>query len=250
MNPTSKSVQFVVKTSKHCNLRCRYCYEYAELSNKKTITIEQIENMFHNILNYYQQLDLTVNIEFVWHGGEPLLQSPDFYWQAFDVQNQVFANFNGNVTNGVQTNLTLLDSKRLHLLKEGFDSVGISLDLFGGLRVYQTEIDSQKKVLENIDKLTASDIEIGCITVLTKNNIDNISAIYKFYREMGMSCRILPLFKGAFNDQHQGFEISAQDTLAAYKILVDLWLEDDEFVHISPISEAIQQVVYQPNFSW
>lgn len=244
MKSKRRTLQFVVKTSKHCNLRCRYCYEYAELGNKQAVSLAQIESMFRNIASYYQQLDFPVDIEFVWHGGEPLLQHPDFYWQAFDIQHQVFEKFDGDITNGVQTNLTLLDNKRLHLLQEGFDSVGVSLDLFGDLRVYQTEIESQPKVLENIDKLTAANIDIGCITVLTKQNIDRIAEIYEFYRDMEMSVRILPLFQGAFENQHQGFEITAHDTLAAYKQLVDLWLKDDKFVWISPIHEAIQQVIY------
>jgi uncharacterized protein len=244
MKAEHKIVQFVIKTSKHCNLRCKYCYEYAELGNKQVVEISQLEMMFKNILSHYQGIDLYTHIEFVWHGGEPLLQNPDFYWQVFDIQNKIFENFRGKITNGVQTNLTLLDTKRLHLLKEGFDSVGVSLDLFGGLRVHQTGIESQSKVLENIDRLTAANLEVGCITVLTKKNIDHVAEIYQFYREMKMSVRILPLFYGAFENQHQGFEIDAHDVLSAYKKFVDLWLEDDEFVAITPIYDAIQQVVY------
>ena len=237
-------VQFVVKTSKHCNLRCQYCYEYAELGNKQAITLEQIELMFHNIADYYQRLDFPVEIEFVWHGGEPLLQHPDFYWRAFDLQHQIFDRPHLEVTNGVQTNLTLLDRERLRLLQEGFDSVGVSIDLFGGLRVYQTGIESQDRVLENMDRLKQAGIKFGCITVLTKKNIDRVSDIYNFYSSLGLCARLLPLFKGAFDNQHIGFEIDGYDTLEAYKQLVDLWLNDEKFVFITPIWEAIQQVVY------
>lgn len=244
MTQEVKKVQFVIKTSKHCNLRCRYCYEYAELANKNAITLAQIQQMFNNIASYYQHLDLNVEIEFVWHGGEPLLQKPDFYWQAFDLQKQIFKSENIYVRNGVQTNLTLLDSQRLKLLKEGFDGVGVSIDLFGGLRVYQTGIESQNKVLENIDKLTGANIDFGCISVLTKQNLDFIPEIYNFYRQMNLSARILPLFKGSFENQHQGFEITAYQVLEAYKKLVYLWLADEKFVWISPIYEAIKQVVY------
>ncbi|BAZ40321.1 radical SAM domain-containing protein [Calothrix sp. NIES-4101] len=244
-----KSVQFVIKTSKHCNLRCRYCYEYAELGNKQAITLEQVEQMFRNIASYYQKLDFPVDIEFIWHGGEPLLQHPNFYWQAFNLQHQIFDRDCDCVTNGVQTNLTLLDRERLRLLSEGFDNVGVSIDLFGGLRIYQTGIESQNRVLENMDRLTDAGVDFGCITVLTKRNIDRISDIYHFYRSMNLSVRILPLFKGSFDNQHDGFEISAYDTLEAYKQIVDLWLEDEEFVFITPVREAIQQVInhYSPN---
>jgi uncharacterized protein len=237
-------VQFVVKTSKHCNLRCRYCYEYAELGNKQAVSLEQMEVMFRHIASYYHQLDYPVEVEFVWHGGEPLLQHPDFYWRAFDLQQQIFDRPHVEVTNGVQTNLTLLDRGRLRLLKEGFDAVGVSVDLFGDLRVYQTGITSQDRVLENIDRLSEAGIKHGCITVLTKQNLDRVADIYDFYRSLQLSARILPLFKGAFDNQHAGFEIDGYDTLTAYKQFVDLWLADEEFVFITPIWEAIQQVVY------
>ncbi|MUG94015.1 radical SAM protein [Scytonema sp. UIC 10036] len=245
----TKKVQFVVKTSKHCNLRCRYCYEYAELANKQAIALAQIQQMFTNIASYYQHLEFTVEIEFVWHGGEPLLQTPDFYWKVFEFQKQIFKFDHIRVRNGVQTNLTLLDSRRLKLLKEGFDGVGVSIDLFGGLRVYQTGIESQNKVLENIDKLTRANIDFGCISVLTKQNLEFIPEIYNFYRQMNLSARILPLFKGSFENQHQGFEITPYEVLEAYKKLVDLWLADEKLVWISPIYEAIKQVVhhYTPN---
>ncbi len=242
-----RTVQFVVKTSKFCNLRCQYCYEYAELGNKEAISIDQIERMFRHIASYYHQLDFPVNIEFIWHGGEPLIQHPNFYWQVFDLQHKIFNRANDRVTNGVQTNLTLLDPERLRLLAEGFDSVGVSIDLFGDLRVDRNGRSSQEKVLENMDVLANAGINFGCITVLTKHGIDRIPAIYEFYKTMDLPVRILPLFKGAFAEQHAGFEISARETLTAYKELFDLWIADEQIVSISPISDAIEQVLTHYN---
>jgi uncharacterized protein len=237
-------VQFVVKTSKHCNLRCRYCYEYAGLADKTAIAPSQLESMFRHIAGYYRSLAFPVDIEFIWHGGEPLLQHPDFYWQAFDLQHQIFDQSRDRVRNSVQTNLTLLDRERLRLLSEGFDDVGISIDLFGGLRVYETDRESQDRVLQNMDRLLDAGIRFGCITVLSQRNLDRIADIYQFYRTMNLSARILPLFQGAFDNQHAGFEITAYQTLAAFQKLFDLWMADDQFVSITPLQEAIQQVLY------
>ncbi|MBN3897475.1 MAG: radical SAM protein [Nostoc sp. NOS(2021)] len=251
MNISPRQVQFVVKTSKFCNLRCRYCYEYAELGNKAAIAPEQLEQMFHNIASYYRQLDFPVDIQFVWHGGEPLLQSPDYYWQAFDLQRQIFGELANNITNAVQTNLTVLNPERIRLLKDGFDEVGVSIDLFGGLRVNRSAVDSLDTVLKNMDCLSKANIPFGCITVLTKLNLPYLREIYNFYRTMNLSFRVLPLFKGSFDGQHQGFEISPQETLDAFCTLVDFWLEDQEFVSVVPIVDYIQQVVqhYTPNSS-
>ena len=244
MTFAKKRVQFVVKTSKFCNLRCRYCYEYPELGNKAAIALEQVEQMFHHIANYYRQLDFPVDIQFVWHGGEPLLQSPDFYWKVFDHQRQIFGELADYVTNVIQTNLTLLNQERLRLLRDGFDGVGVSLDLFGGLRVSQTGVDSQPTVLANLDRLRQENIPFGCITVLSKLSLPHLHDIYTFYKAMNLSFRVLPLFKGAFDGQHEGFEIDAYETLKAYCTLVDLWLADEQFVMVLPIVQYIQQMVY------
>jgi uncharacterized protein len=63
MNEETKKVQFLVKTSKYCS------YEFAELGNKNAIALTQIQQLFANIVSYYQHLDFTVEIEFVWHSG-------------------------------------------------------------------------------------------------------------------------------------------------------------------------------------
>jgi uncharacterized protein len=217
-----RTVQFVVKSSKLCNLRCKYCYEYPELGDRNAISIEQLDLMYVHILEHYSSLNYPVNIEFIWHGGEPLLQSPDYYWQTFSRQQEIFENFAGSIKNKVQTNLTILNEERLHLLQYGFDSVGVSLDLFGGLRTTQSDLDSQLRVLKNMDRLNERGIPFGCITVLTKLSLPYIKEIFQFYERMKLSFRILPLFKGAFDDQHQGFEIEADEVLSAYCTLVDL----------------------------
>lgn len=244
-----KRVQFVIKSSKFCNLRCRYCYEYAELGNREAIAPEQLDKMYAHIASYYSRLDRPVDIQFIWHGGEPLLQHPDYYWRTFDRQQQIFGELASSVTNTVQTNLTVLNNKHIHLLREGFDGVGVSVDLFGGLRVNQADKDSLQVVLANMDRLQSEKINFGCITVLTKLNLPYLEEIYKFYEKIKIPFRVLPLFNGAFDGQHQGYEIDANEVLNAYRTLFDLWLESKSSVRVRPIIDYIKPVIrhYIPN---
>lgn len=243
MKSEARQVQFVIKTSKLCNLRCRYCYEYLELSDRTTIALEQLDKMYHHIANYYSQIDLGTEIQFVWHGGEPLLQSPDYYWRTFDHQQQIFGELASSVTNVVQTNLTTLNKESIRLLSEGFDGVGVSVDLFGGLRVKQSGVDSLLTVLKNMDRLLNANVSFGCITVLTKLNLPYLQEIFKFYEKMKLHFRILPLFNGAFEGQHQGFEITPQEVLQAFCSLVDIWMESQNMVMILPIMEYIEIIL-------
>lgn len=78
---------------------------------------------------------------------------------------------------------------------------------------------------------------------MTKLNLPYLKDIYNFYRTLNLPFRLLPLFKGAFLGQHQGFEITASDTLEAFRTLVDLWLEDEQLVNVMPITNYIQRVI-------
>jgi uncharacterized protein len=243
-----RKVQFVIKTSKLCNLRCRYCYEYLELGDRQAMTLDQLDTMYRHIASYYNRFDFKTEIQFVWHGGEPLLHSPDYYWQTFDRQQEIFGKLASSVTNVVQTNLTTLNQERLDLLAEGFDGVGVSIDLFGGLRTTQTEKDSVITVLKNIDRLIQNKIKFGCITVLTKASLPYLQEIFSFYEKMNVHFRLLPLFDGAFDGQHQGFEITPAEVLPALCDLVDMWMTSQTTISIQPISEHIATIIrhYSP----
>ena len=74
----NSSPQFVVKVSKYCNLRCDYCYEFPHLGNSARINLDQIRAGFQNIKNSIDDLSIE-NVDFIWHGGEPLLIPLEFY---------------------------------------------------------------------------------------------------------------------------------------------------------------------------
>lgn len=61
---------------------------------------------------------------------------------------------------------------------------------------------------------------------------------------MNLSFRLLPLFKGAFDGQHDGFEISPYEVLDAFCTLVDLWLESERIVMVQPIVEHIEEIIH------
>lgn len=244
-----QSTQFVIKTSKQCNLRCQYCYEFSELHKPDIMTMAQLESMYKHIEAHYRSLEIPVAIHFIWHGGEPLLISPQFYWEALDLQTKIFACNNYQITNGVQTNLTVLDDERILLLAEGFDRVGVSVDVFGDLRVYENGRDSQARVLANMQRLQSLDIPFGCITVLSKKNIDNVEQIYEFYRDLGTSARLLPLHRTSNANQNSGIEIDPPSVLKAFQTIFELWLKDEKFVWIVPVIEMVREVLnfYDPS---
>lgn len=222
-------IEFVVKTSKQCNLRCKYCYEFAELDKPDRMSRSQLAVMYEHIRDYITERDrtdgLVTKVQLVWHGGEPLLLDPEFYRETFRDQRRILAGV--RVRNSVTTNLTRLDDARLRLLAEEFDAVSVSFDVYGGLRVNIAGRDSRQSVLENLRRLRDSGVDAKCITVLTSRNIARLEEIVAFYGDAGIPFRILPLFDGAMEGQTTPFALSREEEIGALVRLVDLWLEND-----------------------
>ena len=241
-----RKVQFVVKTSKFCNLRCRYCYEYPELGNRDTMRREDLQHMYRALALHFgghRAGDGPVEIEFVWHGGEPLLVEPDFYWRSFDDQTRIFEGPGITISNTVQTNLSVLDEARLKLLHEGFDGVGVSVDLFSKLRVNQAGRDLQPTVLRHMDRLRAADIAFSCIAVLSRANRPHLARMFRFFAESQVSVRFLPVFSGADAAQNTELALSEAETLAAYVELFELWLASDAPIVVEPLSGHVEGVI-------
>jgi uncharacterized protein len=206
------------------------------------MSFEQLGRMFRRIDDYYRALSPETRITFVWHGGEPLLVPPEYYYRAFELQRQIFSK-NIRVKNSVQTNLTILDKPRLELLQRGFDDVGVSIDLFGDLRVDAAGHSRNDAVLTNIDRLRDSGLSFGCITVLTKRNLDFVSDIYSFYEKREINFRVLPLFPGEKSDQHAAYEITALDTVKAFQELIDLMFGREPIIHVEPLGTYIRNAL-------
>ena len=207
------------------------------------MSLEQIESMFRNLADHFRITEEPIFARFAWHGGEPLLIPPDFYREMRSIQEKVFTDEHVNISNTVQTNMTVLDDDRLDLLLNTFDGVGVSLDLFSGLRVNKLNVCQENRAIENLDAALSKGLSAEGITVLTASTIEKTSEIYKFWRDRRMSFRVLPVEKGLY-ESGQGFEVTAPETCKALCEYADEWFQDDEPVNVEPISRHLQMLLH------
>jgi uncharacterized protein len=127
----AKRLEFVVKLSKYCNLRCSYCYEFEDLHKRDRMDLAQIQRMFLHISAHTAEHNVE-NVKFIWHGGEPFLFKPDFFREIGRSQTAIFG-ADVAVSNTVQTNLTVLSEEMLSFLENGsfFSGLGVSFDPYG-----------------------------------------------------------------------------------------------------------------------
>lgn len=237
-----RNVDFVLYTSKLCNLRCSYCYEYPLLADRARMSHEQLERMFTHVREYLDRQNEAVLVRFQWHGGEPMLIDPSYYWDAFATARRIFAGSEHQVQHTTQSNFTVLDDARIELMKHGFTSVGISLDLHSGLRVNKQGQDQEHRTLANLDRALEAGVKPVGISVLSRKTLKRLRHLYEFYRSRGMGFRVLPLEKG-LQASGQGFELTPAETLAALCELADLWFADDQMVPVEPLLEHMRLLI-------
>ncbi len=238
-----RTVEFVLKVSKFCNLRCQYCYEFEQLGSREQMSASDLDRFYRHVEAWYRELDTPTVLDFVWHGGEPLLKRPSYFEDTFAQQCEIFGR-DALIRNTIQTNLTVLDQPRIELLHK-FDRVGVSIDLYGELRTNLGGRDSVRTVLQNMDRLHANGIDFGCITVLSARNAPSIRKIVRFYHRLGVrSVRLLPLIDGANADQHQTFDMTPSEVLNTLQEAFEEVVALDSDLLIEPLAGYIRQVAH------
>ena len=234
-----KSLHFVLKISKYCNLRCSYCYEFNELANKSRMSIELLDNIFRQSRNFAIENGIE-HIRFTWHGGEPFMVPVEQYREIAALQADIFGD-DVKIRNSVQTNLTFLPDKLLSYLEERtfFQGIGVSFDVHGDQRVDTRGRSSTRKVLENLEIARRSGVVYGAITVLARNTLPHLAAIVDFYQRIEMPFRILPFYMSAFAEQVDRHAITQGELIEAMRTTFDLWLQLDRPISIDPLDEYI-----------
>ncbi|ELP5898538.1 hypothetical protein QTV49_000412 [Vibrio vulnificus] len=98
----------LTKPTKACNADCSYCF--AMPYDKDRWTIDRFKSYFDKVEPYFQE-----PVQWIWHGGEPMLMGVDFYRET-----ESYARQSGlNIKFSIQSNLTMYtEDKWLSYIKE------------------------------------------------------------------------------------------------------------------------------------
>jgi uncharacterized protein len=132
----------------------------------------------------FDQSLLGHEMDIVWHGGEPLTLSPEYYAEAIAI-------FEGQrprtlaVHYGIQTNATLIDNAWIDFFEAHRVSVGISLDgprdLHDRNRVSRSGSGTYDRVIQGIQKLQARGYPFHFIGVVTAQTLSKASEVVQHY---------------------------------------------------------------------
>jgi len=179
---------FVKPVGASCNLDCKYCYY---LEKERLFPLDQSLRMSDDVLENYivQQIDISPaeEISFSWHGGEPTLLGLDYFEKIVALQRKHRPS-DRRISNGIQTNGTLLDEKWCRFLKrEGF-AVGLSLDgprkLHDGYRVTKGQEPTHKEAMRGYKLLRQHRVACDVLCVVHAQNVQHPLQVYRFFRQI------------------------------------------------------------------
>lgn len=182
----------IIKVASRCNLNCSYCFMYnlgdtsytkqPKFMNEATVDALLLRTKEY-ILKYKKQ-----QFSFIFHGGEPLLASKEFYSSFISKANDLLEELS-NVTfiYELQTNGVLLDYEWISLFKTlkihpslSIDGTQKAHDMF---RVDHKGNGSYSQVLKgaHLIKKHIQTLDIVCVI----NTSENPEEVYKSFKKMG-----------------------------------------------------------------
>ncbi|MDQ1280039.1 MAG: uncharacterized protein QG670_1301 [Thermoproteota archaeon] len=171
-----------------CNLNCSYCYY---LKKKQLYQKASSFIMSDNVLEEYivQHIEASPGqvIRFSWHGGEPTLLGLSYFKKIVALQ-QKHQPPGFLITNGIQTNGTLLDEDWCRFFaSEGF-SVGLSLDgpreMHDKYRLTKDKKPTHQKVIRAYSLLRKHHVSTDILCVVNATNVSFPLEVYRFFKHV------------------------------------------------------------------
>ncbi|WP_072055239.1 anaerobic sulfatase maturase [Aliivibrio fischeri] len=177
---------FIKAESARCNLDCHYCYYLKnEDKSKPGMDAETLEKLVSNHIQS-QPAQIPV-IDFIWHGGEPMMKGLAFYQTAIELQQAHKSTT--PIQNTIQTNGTLINERWAAFFAQHNFMVGISIDgpqLINDIaRIDKSGNSSFERTIRGIQHLKQQNVEFNTLTVINNKSYKHGKAIYRFLKENG-----------------------------------------------------------------
>lgn len=216
-DPHLQSVHF--ELTKKCNMKCLHCYQesYMNDSSEDDLSTSEIEQIAADMKK--------MNVEKIGiSGGEPFMRSDLFHLLNIMEENEIA--ISSILTNGIKLNEESIEKIRSFGNR---CTIFVSLDGLNyeamKLRGFKRGEDRKRvfnKIVGNIKKALRSDISIMINTAVTNQNVNDLCAMYDWFRQMGVKgWRVaLPKMAGAFRNNQSSFFVDRGTVFAAYLKLI------------------------------
>jgi uncharacterized protein len=242
---------WILKPSKLCNLRCRYCYEWDHLGDTARISLDGWRRIFEAVRDHDALLEArdgdAPSTHLIWHGGEATLLPPDYVDAVQALKLEVLgprARIRRYYQDSIQTNAYRMPDETIDWLRRHRFSVGVSCDFVPGVRLALGGQATEQQVVANMERMRAAGVPHGLIVVLARHTLPKITRIHDYLVEHCFAnLRVLPLFAGPAARPSGGYEATADELVEGLKRLFVHWLDHGSRIEIAPFSDYLQVAI-------
>jgi len=216
--------------SADCNLRCDYCFyidHLDEIEKSPRMSDEVLEKM----ISSYMQTNQQNNYAFGWQGGEPTLMGLNFFKKVIELQIK-YAPPGATISNGLQTNGTLISNELAKFFGEYKFLLGVSLDGPAEFHDYYRKTLGQKPthslVMRGINWLKHNNVEFNILILVNNITVQNVKKIYQYLCENRFYFhQYIPCVEFNKDDNLLPYSITGEEWGNFLCELFDLWIKKD-----------------------
>lgn len=231
----ARHVGVIVKVTRDCNLRCKYCYmeKQENPDTEKVMDYRTLENMIRKFTKSFH------NVSFVWHGGEPLVPGLDFYKRVVELQSK-YKN-GGRVKNSMQTNGVLANDQILDFLTKEKISIGVSIDgppeVNDKVRLLCSGKGATRKIEAGLKRIQKYQ-KPGVLCVVSKQNADSAEGVYQNLKNKEVQSVKFQPYEGTDPE----LMLDNKSYFGFHRKIYDLWINDHSPLNgVSPISDIVKK---------
>ncbi|WP_137297118.1 SPASM domain-containing protein [Psychromonas sp. SP041] len=170
-----------IKPTNYCTVDCDHCYLSVEVRANKLSMSDDTLRQSARLLMDLAKKEGQDSLHIIWHGGEPMMLSPEWYEHAISILDEEIGP--NKYTQGIQTSMIPYKETWDHLIKTRFDSfLGSSIDFTQ--RKIAKSTDSYKNVwLKRVNKARKQGFTIVPSMVPSRFEVGHGKAIVEWFEE-------------------------------------------------------------------
>lgn len=226
----------IAKPTKDCNADCSYCSAPPDGGEKWSL--DDFKIMIDKL-----QGNLTPQVDWIWHGGEPMLMGPDYFYQCADYAKSQGVDLNF----AIQTNLLSYKSSRWKDLFENVfgGRISTSFDPYKKYRTIKGDANTYDRVFwRAMDDVIADGFRPLVIGVYDEGAADRAMIMYDRaakYGSYGFDLRFNYAYP-AGRAKSAGMLIGAATYGQMLVDLYDRWIVDLPAFNITPLDQMLTKV--------
>ncbi len=184
-------------------------------------------------------------INFLWHGGEPMLVGRERLGRWMDDICQSLSNY--DVTFSMQSNGYLIDTEWINFFKNYHVDVGISLDGYPELHDANRPTSDGKptadRILHNIQRMREAGLSVGTLMVLNTAVPVDDETLFDFIEQYELQPKIHPVIPCGRAEHREDAEAIYDNYTALLKKLYRRCLTSKKNIVIEPLNEIMDAII-------